>query len=144
LGEKLLVFDQMHEVDVREQPKMLTIEMPRHGYWLESGRLYLGVTEEWTKTVDFVPEIDGKSSLGRLGVGVHVTAGRGDAGFEGYWTLEITVTQRTKVYPGMPIGQLTYHTIEGRVLRPYGSRPGSKYMNQRGEPVPSQMWKNFT
>jgi deoxycytidine triphosphate deaminase len=64
-------------------------------------------------------------------------------GFEGHWTLEITVTQRTVIYAGMPVGQLTFHEVKGAVLRPYGSKATSKYQGQPGKPVPSAMWKNF-
>lgn len=83
------------------------------GYWLQPGFLYLGVSVEYTETHGFVPVMEGKSSLGRMGIESHICAGMGDNGFCGHWTLEIRVMVPTLVLPGMPIGQIVYHTIEG-------------------------------
>ena len=108
------------------------------------GRLYLAVTQEYTETRGYVPYIDGKSSIGRLGVFTHVTAGRGDASFCGYWTLELVVTLPTRLKIGMPICQITYHTIEGEVLRPYDTR--GSYVNARQDdpwPQTSKLWKKL-
>lgn len=91
-------------------------------FWeLEPGVVYLGFTKEHTETKAYVPYLDGRSSLGRLGVFAHVTAGRGDVGFCGRWTVEIVVTQPVKLYPGGRYFQITYHTIEGDVT-PYKGR----------------------
>jgi dCTP deaminase len=116
------------------------------GYCLEPGRLYLGVTEEYTESHAHVPMLDGKSSIGRLGISIHVTAGKGDVGFCGHWTMEIFVIHPVLVYAGMPIGQLTYFTVEGEVERPYGAKAGSKYQHGRQEnpkPQGSSMHRNF-
>ncbi len=83
------------------------------------GKLYLGVTVEHTASLDTVPQMEGKSSLGRLGIESHVCAGMGDLGFVGHWTLEIRVTMPTLLYPGMPIGQLVWHTVEGEYDETY-------------------------
>lgn len=79
------------------------------------GKLYLGVSVEYTESLDTIPQMEGKSSLGRLGIESHVCAGFGDIGFCGHWTLEIRVTVPTLLWPGMPIGQLVFHepTDEG-------------------------------
>jgi dCTP deaminase len=117
--------------------------IPSCGFDLQPGRLYLASTVEYTETRGLIPYLDGKSSVGRLGIQVHLTAGRGDAGFKGHWTLEMSVVERVRVYAGMPIAQLTYHVIFGTVLRPYDKKPTAKYNNRNPEPMPSQMWKNF-
>ena len=83
---------------------------------------------EYTETYGYVPKIDGRSTTGRLGIIVHITAGFGDNGFKGKWTLEITVTHPVIVYPGMEIGQLYYETIEGDTSMSYNG----KYQNQQG------------
>jgi len=113
------------------------------GLILHPNRLYLGSTIERTKTPIHIPYIEGKSSTGRLGVSVHITAGKGDVGFEGYWTLEITVAVPVKLYAGMPIAQITFFTPKGK-LRSYGSRKGSKYANQGPGPQTSKMHLNFS
>ena len=116
---------------------------PTEGYILKPGILYLGVTEEYTETHEHVPFLDGKSSIGRLGIFIHATAGRGDVGFRGHWTCEISVVQPVKVYAGMPIGQLIYHETRTLPLVPYSKKPDAKYNNKDPRPQPSQMWRNF-
>lgn len=110
---------------------------------LEPGRLYLGRTVEYTKTDGFVPMLEGRSSVGRLGVYIHVTAGFGDIGFSGYWTLEIQCVQPVRIYPGIEICQIYYHTIEGDYEK-YGKGKYSsgKYQNNTGI-QPSLLYKDF-
>ena len=95
---------------------------------LRPGRLYLGKTVEWTSSPGFVPMYEGRSSLGRLGVSSHITAGFGDIGFEGNWTLEISVVQPVRIYPGMRIGQLYWHKPVGEITSTYQG----KYQGQEG------------
>jgi dCTP deaminase len=104
---------------------------------------YLGVTEEYTETHDHVPFLEGKSSIGRLGIDIHATAGKGDVGFCNYWTLEISVKQPVRVYAGMPIGQLIYFEVKGEIETPYNVKGSAKYNTKTHEPVESMMWKNF-
>lgn len=118
-------------------------EIPGEGFTLQPGRLYLGSTVEYTETRGLVPFIDGKSSVGRLGVNVHCTAGRGDAGFCNHWTLEISCVEPVIVYPGVPIAQLYYKTIFGTVLRPYDSKASAKYNGRDPRPQASRMWQNY-
>jgi dCTP deaminase len=106
-------------------------------------RLYLGVTEEYTETHAHVPFLEGKSSVGRLGIDIHATAGKGDVGFCNTWTLEISVRQPVRVYHGMPIGQLIYFEIKGEVATAYNHKASAKYNSRTDKPVESMMWKNF-
>jgi dCTP deaminase len=118
-------------------------QIPDDGLILLPHRLYLGVTQEYTETHRHVPFLEGKSSIGRLGIDIHATAGKGDVGFCNTWTLEISVKQPVRIYPGMPIGQLIYFEISGEVMTPYGSKSTAKYTVRSERPVESMMWKNF-
>ena len=117
-----------YALDPKKDNETTDIEIPEEGYVLIPGILYLGETMEYTETYGLVPNIDGRSTTGRLGIEVHRTAGFGDTGFKGKWTLEITVTHTVIVYPGMEIGQLYYETIEGDTSMSYNG----KYQNQQG------------
>lgn len=130
-------------IDARMPNKVHEFDITDEGYTLLPGTLYLGSIIEYTETRAHVPFIDGKSSVGRLGIFIHCTAGRGDAGFFNHWTLEISCVQPVIVYPGMPIGQLYYFTIDGPIRRPYNEKPGAKYNGRDPKPQPSRMWKNF-
>lgn len=118
--------------------------IPLEGMILQPGELYLGATIEWTKSDMYVPLLEGKSSIGRLGISVHITAGVGDIGFEGHWTLEITVEKPIRVYAGMPVAQLLYF-VAGECDRAYTQKSDSKYgaIQHTPKPVASQMFKNF-
>jgi len=114
---------------------------PDKGFFLKPGQLYLGSTVEWTSSGPYLPFIDGTSGAGRLGISVHVTAGKGDVGFIGHWTLELTVVHPVRVYGGEPVAQIFFHTVVGTVMRPYHSKIGSNYGGDR-DPLPqaSRMW----
>ena len=142
LGNKLAVYEN-DELDAREHNKVKQIVIPEEGYILEPGTLYLGTTKEYTETLKHVPFLEGKSSTGRLGISIHATAGKGDVGFKGNWTLEITTTHKIRVYPDMPIGQLIYFDVKGDVQVMYDKKDSAKYSNQPDKPVESMMWKNF-
>jgi dCTP deaminase len=104
--------------DVLDAKKHNTIEyfeIPDEGIVLEPSKFYLGVTLEYTETHAHVPFLEGKSSTGRLGIDIHATAGKGDVGFCGNWTLEISCKQPVRVYKGMPIGQLIYFPVDGEI-----------------------------
>ena len=117
--------------------------IPDDGLILLPHRLYLGVTEEYTETHAHVPFLEGKSSIGRLGIDIHATAGKGDVGFCNTWTLEISVKQPVRIYSGMPIGQLIYFEISGEVATSYSAKSTAKYNQRTDKPVESMMWKNF-
>lgn len=141
LGKWLAVYEN-HELDARKHNTIRYIEMNENGFVLQPGTLYLGVTEEYTETHETVPFLEGKSSVGRLGIDIHATAGKGDVGFCNTWTLEISCVQPVRVYPGMPIGQLIYFKVSGEIQHYYHKKPGAKYNQRTDKPVESMMWKN--
>ena len=112
LHNQLLVYEnELLDMKTPNPVKQLTI--PEEGLVLDPGKLYLGRTQEFTKTESFVPMLEGRSSVGRLGLFIHVTAGFGDVGFAGYWTLEIFCVQPIRIYPGVEICQIYSTTSEG-------------------------------
>ena len=129
-------------LDARAHNQTRDITIGDEGFVLQPGVLYLGSTIEYTESHKHVPFIEGKSSTGRLGISIHATAGRGDVGFCGHWTLEITVPQPVRVYAGMPIAQLIYYVVDGEVAVPYNKKQSAKYSDQGEKPVESMMWKN--
>lgn len=126
LAPVLRVYDGM--LDLRRKTPTRDILIPETGYTLSPGVLYLASTVEYTETRGYVPCLEGRSSWARLGVSIHRTAGFGDHGFCGTWTLEIDVVQPVTVYAGMPCCQIIYHTLEGRADMPYRGR----YQGQSG------------
>ncbi|MBX7244895.1 MAG: dCTP deaminase [Candidatus Sumerlaeaceae bacterium] len=137
LHDELLVYEN-HELDMRRENRAVSLKIPAEGLLLEPGRLYLGRTLEFTRTDNLVPMLEGRSSVGRLGLFVHITAGFGDVGFRGYWTLEMLCVQPVRVYAGVQICQIFYHTVEGDFV-PYKS---GKYQNNSGI-QPSMMFRDF-
>lgn len=131
-------YDDYKILDCKKENPTKSIFMDDSGFILRPGTLYLGRTVEKTSTTGFAPMIEGRSSIGRLGINIHATAGFGDNGFEGYWTLEISCIQPVRIYPGIRIGQLYYHTLEGDTKRVYNG----KY--QYNESIQgSQLFKDF-
>ena len=141
LGRYLAVY-KSRVLDARAHNEIEEIVIPPEGFVIQPGTLYLGVTEEYTETHRHVPFLEGKSSLGRLGVDIHATAGKGDVGFCNTWTLEISCVQPVQIYAGMPVGQLIYFTVEGDVANPYNTKRSAKYNKRTLKPVESMMWKN--
>jgi len=129
-------------LDAKAHNKIQSFQIPPEGFVLEPAVFYLGVTQEYTETHRHVPFLEGKSSVGRLGIDIHATAGKGDVGFCNHWTLEISVKQPVRVYAGMPIGQLIYFSIEGQLLTPYNQKVNAKYTEKTAKPVESMMFKN--
>ncbi len=127
LHNELLVYEN-RVLDMASENSSRRIAIPPEGLLLESNRLYLGRTVEFTATEKFVPMLEGRSSIGRLGLFVHITAGFGDVGFRGYWTLEIFCIQPIRIYAGVQICQVYYHTIEGD----YETYAKGKYQDNRG------------
>jgi dCTP deaminase len=138
LHNKLLVYDEL-PLDMKKLNPTKELIIPEGGLLLEPGKLYLGRTVEHTKTDSYVPMLEGRSSVGRLGMFVHVTAGFGDVGFNGYWTLEIFVVEPLIIYPEVEICQIYFHTIEGE----YQSYVSGKYQNNLGV-QPSYLYKDFS
>lgn len=142
LGKTLAVY-KSEVLDVKAHNEIEYFEIPEDGYVLRPEVFYLGVTEEYTETHLHVPFLEGKSSTGRLGIDIHATAGKGDIGFCNNWTLEISVKKPVRVYPGMPIGQLIYFSVEGEIGTLYTEKANAKYNKRVTVPVESMMWKNF-
>lgn len=137
LHDELLVYTD-DVLDMKKENQFEKIKIPEEGLLLEPNRLYLGRTMEYTKTLNAVPMLEGRSSIGRLGLFIHVTAGFGDVGFSGYWTLEIFCIQPIRIYPHIEICQLYYHTIEGE----YEAYSSGKYQNNKGI-QPSYLFRDF-
>jgi dCTP deaminase len=112
LHDELMVYEEV-VLDMRKANRVRRMSIPREGLSLQPNRLYLGRTVERTETHNLVPMIEGRSSIGRLGLFVHVTAGFGDVGFCGYWTLEMFAVQPVRIYAGVAICQIFYHDIHG-------------------------------
>ena len=136
-------------IDVKQEQAELTelIEITDGGpFILHPGEFVLGATlERVTLGDDIVSRLEGKSSLGRLGLQVHSTAGFIDPGFDGHVTLELTNVANLPItlYPDMKIGQMSFMDLDQPAEKPYGSGAlGSKYQGQVG-PTPSAYWKNF-
>ncbi|HTT35543.1 MAG TPA: dCTP deaminase [Thermoplasmata archaeon] len=130
-------------LDARRPNPVTEFRIGPEGFVLVPGQLYLGVTEEYTETHGYVPFLEGKSSVGRLGIDIHSTAGKGDVGFCNYWTLEMSVKLPVRIYAGMPIGQLIYFEVSGAVGRDYSSKRSAKYRTVSNRPMPSRMYLNF-
>ncbi|HNL08667.1 MAG TPA: dCTP deaminase [Chitinophagales bacterium] len=139
---KYLAIYKNHILDARKHNEIEEIIIPPEGYVLQPGTLYLGATEEYTETHRHVPFLEGKSSIGRLGIDIHATAGKGDVGFCNTWTLEISCVQPVRVYAGMPIGQLIYFCVDGDIQHNYRNKPNAKYTKRTIKPIESMMWKN--
>ncbi len=141
LGKILATYND-HELDAKKHNTISYIEIPEEGFVLQPGVLYLGVTLEYTETHHTVPFLEGKSSIGRLGIDIHATAGKGDVGFCNTWTLEISCVQPVRIYAGMPIGQLIYFQVAGDIENYYNRKQNAKYNERTTHPVESMMWKN--
>lgn len=137
LANELLVYET-ETLDMKKPNPVQHLVIPEEGLLLQPNRLYLGRTNEYTKTEGLVPMLEGRSSTGRLGLFIHVTAGFGDVGFAGCWTLEIFCVQPVRIYPNVQICQIYYHDILGD-YDPYVS---GKYQGSR-EIRPSLMYKDF-
>ena len=137
LHPDLLVYENK-QLDMKIANPVQKLTIPEEGLVLEPDRLYLGRPNEFTKTDRFVPMLEGRSSVGRLGLFIHVTAGFGDVGFAGYWTLEIFCVQPIRVYPHVEICQIYYHDIRGD----YDLYQSGKYQNNTGI-QPSLLYKDF-
>ena len=131
-----------HELDAKKHNKIRHFEIGPEGFVIQPGELYLGVTIEYTETHCAVPFLEGKSSVGRLGIDIHATAGKGDVGYCNTWTLEISCVKPVRIYGGMPIGQLIYFKVEGDIENPYNKKPGARYNERTDRPLESMMWKN--
>jgi dCTP deaminase len=137
LHNELLIYEEV-VLDMREVNRVRRLTIPDTGLVLNPNQIYLGRTQERTETLDLVPMVEGRSSVGRLGLFVNVTAGFGDVGFSGYWTLEMFAVQPVRIYPGVPICQIFYHQLTGK----YQTYSSDKYHNNR-DIQPSLLYKEL-
>ncbi len=138
LGSTLKEYDTPM-LNIKSENPSKTIIIPEEGLVLEPNKLYLGRTNEWTETYGYVPLLSGLTELATLGVEIHITAGFGDNGFKGTWTLEIICANPTKVYPKMPIGRIYYYPLIGNPEIQYNG----KYLGQV-EPTESRISEEYT
>jgi dCTP deaminase len=138
LHNEVMVYEEV-VLDMAKANRVRRLTIPPEGLVLGPSQLYLGRTVERTETHNYVPMIEGRSSVGRLGLFVHVTAGFGDVGFCGYWTLEMFAVQPVRIYPGVPICQIFYHEICGAITE-YAS---DKYQHNR-DIQPSLLFKELS
>lgn len=137
LHKKLVMYEK-YSLDMKEELKTKEIMIPDTGYQIEPGILYLGRTLEYTETNKFIPMLEGRSSIGRLGISIHITAGFGDIGFKGFWTLEISCIQPVIIYPFVEICQIYYHEIKGK----YNKYKSGKYQDNK-DIQPSLLYKEL-
>ena len=137
LHNELMTYEEV-VLDMKHANRTRRLVIPPDGLVLNPQQLYLGRTAERTETRNLVPMIEGRSSIGRLGLFVHVTAGFGDVGFCGHWTLEMFAVQPIRIYPGIPICQIFYHQIAGKITE-YQS---DKYQHNR-DIQPSLIYKEL-
>lgn len=153
LADELLVYKEK-TLDMKLDNPYEIIKIPGEGLLIMPGRLYLGRTVERTETRGYVPMLEGRSSIGRLGISIHETAGFGDLGFKGYWTLEISCIQPIVIYPNVEVCQIYYHMVDENPERTgiphcldYAGEYKTayvegKYQNNNGI-QPSMLWKDF-
>ncbi len=137
LHSEIMTYEEV-VLDMRQPNRVRRMSIPEDGLVLNPHQLYLARTAERTETHELVPMIEGRSSIGRLGLFVHVTAGFGDVGFCGYWTLEMFAVQPVRIYPNVPICQIFYHEIVGDI-REYES---DKYQHN-SDIQPSLLFKEL-
>lgn len=138
LHSELLTYEEV-VLDMRKANRVRRVTIPPEGLVLSPNQLYLGRTIERTETYNLVPMIEGRSSVGRLGLFVHVTAGFGDVGFKGYWTLEMFAIQSVRIYAGVSICQIFYHQIAGE----HADYDSNKYQNNK-DIQPSMLFKELS
>ena len=123
LGERLKVYERDNVLDPKLENKCYNeIFIPKEGFVLLPNTLYIGATKEIIGSNKFISAIDGRSSISRLGMQIHFTAGFGDIGFKGTYTLEITVVQPVRIYPDYPIAQVYFEKPDGKVDFLYSGR----------------------
>jgi dCTP deaminase len=138
LSNRLLIYHNS-VLDMRKDEPVAEMIIPENeGLVIYPGTFYLGETVEFTQSDKYIMILEGRSSVGRLGISIHSTAGFGDLGFRGTWTLEISCIQPVVIYPNIRIGQIYFTEPRGSVNHIYRG----KYQDQLG-PNPSRLWEDF-
>jgi dCTP deaminase len=138
LHDELIVYEEI-VLDVRRPNRYRRHIIPPEGFVLQPHKLYLARTVERTETHNYVPMLEGRSSIARLGLFVHASAGIGDIGFSGYWTLELVAVHPIRIYPGLPICQILYMSVQGAISE---YRSSGKYQNNQ-DIQPSLLFKEL-
>ncbi len=136
IGRSIKIYKD-YRLDSAKQNDYEEVDIPDEGFWLEPGKLYLAHTMEEMGSDHFVPIMQARSSVGRLGLYIYLNSGLGDLGFKRQWTLELHVVQPLKVYPGMKVGQMLFWVPLGDITLYDG-----KYKDSVG-PETSQVWRDF-
>jgi len=118
IGDELYVLNE-GLLDPKQEKTFTQLVFGKNGYVLEPGKLYLGHTKEKIGSQMYVPKLIGRSSVGRLGLFLQVTADLGQLGAAHQWTLELRVVQPLRIYPGMKIGQVSFWTVMGDIEKTY-------------------------
>lgn len=132
-------------VDMADENKTFSLQIPENGLVLQPDILYLGATNEACGSDYYIPMYEGRSSMARLGIQSHISAGFGDLFFKSNWTLEITVVQPTKIYAGRRIGQVYFHNVHEDIrntLVKANKHYQGKYTNQP-KPQASKSYLDF-
>ncbi|MBR1854799.1 MAG: dCTP deaminase [Lachnospiraceae bacterium] len=137
LNNKLKVYKNS-TLDMKADNESYEITIPEDGFIIYPNELYLGTTLECTYTEKYIPMLEGRSSIARLGIFVHITAGLGEAGFHGRWTLELTCVKPIRIYPYVNICQIYYQEIAGEIELCHST----KYQNSFDAST-SQLFKEF-
>ena len=114
LHDELIVYEEV-VLDMKKPNRVRRMTIPDEGLVLSPNQLYLGRTIETIETHHVVPMVEARSSVSRLGLFVNVTAGFGDVGYRGCWTLEMCAVQPVRIYPGVPICQILFHQVCGSI-----------------------------
>lgn len=145
LSEHLFVYDEPSGFDVKEEPRGHHFQIGPEGFLLMANRLYLGSTVEVCGSDHHLTCIDGRSSVGRLGLVVHQTAGFGDVGFVNHWTLEMVAVDPIRIYPGMRICQAYFEPVlyADSEKQQAARRYAGKYKDRDPRPMPSKIYRDF-
>ena len=138
LGDELLVYTD-DVLDCKKENKTKTIKIPDEGYVLVPNTFYLASSNESIASDIYVPQISGRSSVGRIGLSVHMCACSGSVGYKGKWTFQITCVTPTKVYKGMEIGQIYFFPLIGS----NGIKYKGHYNNSKKKIKTSKIYKEF-
>jgi len=138
LHDELLEYEEL-VLDMKRPSRMQRLSIPPDGLVLGANQLYLGRTVEWIESRRFVPVVHARASVARLGLFVQTSAGIGDIGYRGYWTLVLYPTQPVRVYPGVPICQVSFHEPAGPIVE-YNS---DKYQDSR-DIKPSMLFRELS
>lgn len=141
LSRHLLTFTE-RVLDAKTKNPMEELVIPKEGLVLTPGIFYLGVSEEYTETPKHVPFLEGITSASRLGIIINPSSGKGSIGHCNTWTIELSVLHPVRIYHGMPIAQLFFLNVDGKVDESYSNLKTAKYSSRSIKPTESMMWKN--